>query len=148
VDGQLGTVVVEVVGDRSQQVGLSQPGWAVKEEGVVGLPGGLGYRQGGGVGKAVAGTDDEALEGVGGIDRDAGGQLRRALGGRVPRGLLGGDQLELTQSGASFSEGRSEQLGVALADPAQDVLGAGEEENRSPARDRAQRLEPELVGRL
>ena len=78
VDGQLGIVVVEVVGDRPEQVGLAQSGGTVEKERVVGLPGGLGHRQGGGVGELAAGADDEALEGVGGIEGDAGRPPRKS----------------------------------------------------------------------
>jgi hypothetical protein len=66
-------VVAQVVGDRRQQVGLPQAWWAVQEKGIVGLRGSLGDGKRGAVGKPVARTDHEALEGVVRV------QLRMAL---------------------------------------------------------------------
>src|SRR4051794_41697421 len=60
---------------------LPEPGWAVQEERVVGLAGRLGDRERGSVGEAVAGPDDESLEGVVGVERDLGGRLDRGGGG-------------------------------------------------------------------
>jgi hypothetical protein len=47
-----------------EQVRLAQPGAAVDEQGVVGLCGRFRDSEGGSVGEAVAGTDDEALKSV------------------------------------------------------------------------------------
>ena len=79
-DAEAGSVVVEVVGDRREQVGLAEPGRPVEEERVVGLRRCLGDGQGGAVGESVAGADHEALEGVARVQlRDPG---RRAAPSR------------------------------------------------------------------
>ena len=53
--------------DRVQEVGLTEAGVAIDEQWVVRLGGGLGDRDCGGMGKAVARADDECLEGVLGV---------------------------------------------------------------------------------
>ena len=53
-----------VLADRVEQMGLAQPDTAVKEQRVVGFPGSLGDRLGGGTGEIVVVADDERLERV------------------------------------------------------------------------------------
>ena len=59
-----GVQAARVVANRVQQVGLAQSGAAVDEQRVVRLGRGLGDGDRGGVGEAVARTDDEGVEGV------------------------------------------------------------------------------------
>ena len=63
-DAETGGEGGEVVGDRNQEVGLAEPGWAVEEERVVGLRRGLRDRQRRRVGDPVSLADYEAVEGV------------------------------------------------------------------------------------
>ena len=58
----------DVVADGVHQVRLAESDAAVDEERVVGLRGDLGDGAGGGVGELVRGADDEALEGVLGVE--------------------------------------------------------------------------------
>src|SRR5215216_1060018 len=62
VDRELRATPAQIVGDRPQEMRLSEPRWAVEEERVVGLARELGHGQRGGVSHAVAGADHEALE--------------------------------------------------------------------------------------
>ena len=150
VDRQLGAPLVQVVGDRAEQVGLAEPRGAVEEERVVGLARRLGDGQRGPVGEPVPGPDHEALEGVGGVQGDP----RRGLVGRVrgavavlrARGIPG--ELDLVERCVGPRQRGPQQLGVAPADPAADVRGTGEEEGRAAPARRAQRLEPEAIGGL
>ena len=57
-------VLVDLVGDGVQQVGLAQAGLAVDEQGVVGLGGPLGHRLGRRVGEFVGRAHHEPLKGV------------------------------------------------------------------------------------
>ena len=57
-------VLVDLVGDGVQQVGLAQAGLAVDKQGVVGLGGPLGYRLGRRVGEFVGRAHHEPLKGV------------------------------------------------------------------------------------
>ena len=150
VDRQLGAPLVQVVGDRAEQVGLAEARGAVEEERVVGLARRLGDGQRGAVGEAVPRPDHEALEGVGGVQGDP----RRGLVGRVrdavavlrARGIPG--ELDLVERRVGPRQGGPQQLGIAPADPAPDVRGTGEEEGGAAPARRAQRLEPEAIGGL
>ncbi len=55
-------VVVDVMADGSQQVGLSEPGCTVDEQRVVGPGRSLGHGQGSSLREAVGGSSDELLE--------------------------------------------------------------------------------------
>ena len=146
VDGQLRAVATEVVGDRAEEMGLAEPWGPVEEERVVGLAGGLGDCQGCGVGELVAGADDEALEGVVGIECDV---ARRLVVNRAARwGDVRGDQLDLADAVDRPGGGGTEQLHVATANPAQDALWAGQIQGRSTPGERGERREPEAVGVL
>ena len=95
-------VLLHVVADRVEQVGLAEPGVAVDEQRVVRAPGCLGDGLGGGVGQPVGGRGHEGVEGEPGVEGDghrvAGirrsvrrqGPVRAGDGGRVPnrRGLV------------------------------------------------------------
>jgi hypothetical protein len=65
-------VLVDVVADGLEQVGLAEPGVAVDEQRVVGEPGSFGDCEGRGVRETVGSTDDEAIEGVLRVQRVAG----------------------------------------------------------------------------
>ena len=77
---QLRVVVVHVVTDRVQQVGLAEPRVAVDEQGVVGLARLLGDGDGGGVREPVALTDDERVERVLGVEARGLGVARSGSG--------------------------------------------------------------------
>ena len=72
-DGPGREVLLDVVPDGVEEVGLAQPGVAVDEQRVVGASGRLGHRLGGGVGQAVRRGGDEGVEGEAGVERDRGG---------------------------------------------------------------------------
>ena len=78
--GQAVAVLVDVVGDRVQQVGLAEAGRAADEERVVGQAGHLGDRERGGVGEPVAVADHELVE------RQARVELLRGRRAAAPRG--------------------------------------------------------------
>ena len=59
----------------SAEMGLAQAGFAVDEQGVVGVGGLVGHRQRGAVGKAVGGAHHKAFEGELGIIDDEIGML-------------------------------------------------------------------------
>ena len=50
-----------------QKVGLTQADAAVDQQGIIGLGGGVGHGQAGGLGQAVAGTDYKIIKAVAGI---------------------------------------------------------------------------------
>ena len=62
--GQPAAVLVDVVGDRVQQVRLAEAGRAADEQRVVGQAGHLGDGQRGRVGEPVAVADHELVEGA------------------------------------------------------------------------------------
>ena len=125
-DAEPGRVGAEVVGDRDQQVGLAEPGRAVEEERVVGLRGGLGDGQRGGVGEAVAVADHEALEGVARVEVSA-ALLGAALEGR---------EADLGKHRPGGLERFADQGRVAALDPGADAVGRREVEGGA-ARPRA-----------
>ena len=102
--GQAGAVLVHVVGDRVQEVGLAEPGRAADEERVVGQARHLGHRQRRGVGEPVAVADHELVErearvellrdrgalglGAGTLDLDAAARARRSPRARPGRSTV------------------------------------------------------------
>ena len=72
-------VLVDVVADGLQQVGLAEAGVAVDEQRVVGETGSFGDRQRGGMGEPVGRADDERVERVLGVQRVAGALAERAI---------------------------------------------------------------------
>ncbi len=108
----------DVVADRVHEVGLAEPDAAVDEERVVGLRGDLGDGAGGGMRELVRGADDEALEGVlgvevGGVPVGRRGRLR-AQGCLILRPLLE-DHMSLTPP--DLGQGLLEHAQVVLAQP-------------------------------
>ena len=92
--GQAAAVLVDVVGDRVQQVGLAEPGRAADEERVVGQAGHLGDGERGRVGEPVAVADHELVEGQARVEL-----LRR--GGALGRGRAGCVGVGAGSSGAA-----------------------------------------------
>jgi hypothetical protein len=95
------------------------------------------------VGEAVAGADDEALEGVVGVDS---GLARRRAG-------IAGDYAVLLDEADLFERGvganrAAEEVGVAALDPDADLFRRGQIEGRSAGGGDPQRVEPEAVGRV
>ena len=123
-------------------MGLAEPGRAVEEERVVGLAGGLGDGERGGVGEAVAGTDHEAVEGVVAVERQ---RLGRAWSARRPRGI-GVDEGHVGQGRRPAAQRRDEPRRVAALDPGANGGGRGDEQGRALRRDRLHRLQPEAEG--
>ena len=77
----LGALAVDAVGDGVHQVRLAEAGAAADEERVVAAPAAARGRDGRGVGELVRGADDEAREGVLGVD--VVGRRRDAAQGRT-----------------------------------------------------------------
>ena len=94
----------------------------MKEERVVGLGGRLRDRQGGGMGEAVAVADDEALEGIGGVE----GDVELALAGTLERTRGEGDVRDVI---ADSGDGGEDEAAVAALDPGANALGGGDLED-------------------
>jgi hypothetical protein len=116
----------------------------VEKEGVIRLAGGLGDGQGGGVGEAVAGADDEALEGVVGVD---GGLARRRAGVVVGDHPVLLDEADLLEWGVGANRA-AEEVGVAALDPDADLLRRGQVKGRPAGGGDPQGIEPEAIGRV
>ena len=89
-DAGVGVAAEDGVTNGVHQVGFTQPGVAIEEEGVVGLSRGLGDREGGGVGHLVVGADDEGLEGIAGVECAGGGAAFVVASGFAGAGTEGG----------------------------------------------------------
>jgi hypothetical protein len=135
------------VADRVQQVRLAEARRAVEEERVVRLAGQLGDGERRRVGKAVGVADDELVE------RELRVQLLRlvlcrARLGRRARAFVdrcvGRDDVD----GRLRSEDRGgaglQDAGVAIGDPAADLVGRRDDELVADERPRPQRGEPDL----
>ncbi len=141
-DAETGRVGGEVVGDRDQEVGLAEAGRAVEEERVVGLRRRLGDGQGRRVGDPVSLADDEAVEGVVGVEVRS---LRR------DRGLqpLSSSAAKLTSVSSEPGRGKglAQQARVAPLGPGPDALRGREVEHARLGADDRERLQPELERR-
>ncbi len=100
--------------DGVEQVGFTEADAAIDEEGVIGLAGGMGYGECGGVGEAVIGADDEILEGIFGIEGEV------AYSGANAVGLLGGWG---GAGGGAFGFG-GRVFGAVFGDAEDDFQGA------------------------
>jgi hypothetical protein len=145
VDRELGIAHAQVVGDRAQQVRLAEPGRPVQEEWVVGLAGSLGDREGGGVGDAVAGADDEALEAVGGIELDQRGAGPAWCRPRVAGVLI--EEADLVEVAEGLGDA-VEEAGVAPLDPGSDLLWRAQVQGGAARGGDGDGLDPDLEGRF
>ena len=80
-DPRVGVGAENGVSDGVHQVGLTEPGVTVEEQGVVGLGGGLRDGEGCGMSHLVIGPDDKGFEGVAGIERAGDGTAFVVSGG-------------------------------------------------------------------
>ena len=72
-DPHVGDLLLQLVGDGVEQVGLTQTAGAVDEERIVGLGGAVGHGDTGGVGELIGGAYDEVVKGVLEIEGGEGG---------------------------------------------------------------------------
>ena len=159
-DAQVGACGSSRLAIELQQVGLADAGRAADEERVVGLGGHLGDGQRGRVGEAVGVADHELLEGELGV-----AERPRAVGrlacaparapGRPARRRAAGRAARSASVSSSWPVGTEHELDArldrateALLDPAACVCGHGDHDGLLAQLERAQRLEPDLVGRL
>jgi hypothetical protein len=115
----------------------------MQEERVVRLGRGLGDGEGGAVGKAIAVADDEAIEGVVGIQFDA-----ALLEGRAPRPCLSGAEADLAKMPPGGGQRFADQGGVAALGPSADSLWSGYVKSVVVGAGNPQWLEPKSEGRL
>ena len=135
-------VARHVVVDRRHQVGLAEPGRAVEEERVVGLARQLGDGERGTVRNPVSRPDDEAPEGLAGIERHRSGNDARILA-RGVRGALVDELDRLDLRGLAVKRGE-QGLRVAALDPRPDRLRRRQQQGGPALCDHAQRIDPEL----
>jgi hypothetical protein len=125
-----------VMADRVQQVRLAQPRVAVDEQRVVGLRR-AGDRNGGGVGKPVAGADDEGLEGVLRVEprlAGAGGAGQAALRAEAVAVAVSWAGAESAEAGAETGALAGLAGGGHRARPAGDRVDAAESASTEAAR--------------
>jgi hypothetical protein len=137
-DTEARSVGGEVVGDRHQEVGLAESGWAVEEERVVGLGWSLRDGQRGGMSDPVPLADHEAVEGVVDVEIHAGGGIE-SFASRIDI-----READVGQLGSSGADRLADQPGVAPLGPCPDALGGREIEDAGLGTDDGQRLQPEL----
>ena len=164
-DGAVGLAQLDLMADGLHEVGFAHAHAAVEEQRVVRLAGSGGYGQGRGVGELVSAADDEAVEGVTGIELGGAVEVKARLGrgtrGRRTEsavvandggggGWLGlrrrGDQLDIVVGEAEFVDGFQDQIVVALPDGAELGRGYGDEELSIGVVAEAGGLEPGVVG--
>jgi hypothetical protein len=144
VDCEPGVMAGHVPVDRGHQVRLAEPGRTVQEEGVVGLARQLGHGQRGPVGDAVAGADDEPVEGLARIEGQGAGR-RLALLAAAGTGLV--DELDRLDLRIVVAQCRQQRRGVAAVDPRADRLWRRQQQGGAAASDDPKGIDPELHGR-
>ena len=125
--------------DGVHQVGLAQAGVAVEKERIVGLRGGLGDGEGGGVSHLAIGADDKGFKGVAGIEQAGGGAafviaggLSGGAGGRAAAGEggvgpgafaggrwggAGGVDFDVDEAAGDEPKPLGDQIEVVVVDP-------------------------------
>jgi len=105
-------LLLHIVADGVHQVGLAQAHAAMDEQGVVGIGGGLGHGQGGGMSKAVVAAYHKGIEGILGV------QLHRAGGQAIgsSRLIAGGVVLQFGAGQHGYGHAVASHLRQAVGD--------------------------------